>query len=233
MVSLKVLYELQTLDLRIATVDARLRLIIPKIGNETPLEKPRKAAQKAMEQLGEIRSQQNDAEITLQRYRDKFVALEKKMYDGSVRNPRELSGMQEDSGYLQRHQEESEDVLLNIMVSLDDHQRIDGLRKQELLQAEEIWKMEQKKLAGEMQILKEETEHLQKQRLSLAVQVDEALLRTYDRLWKSQSGRVVARADKGTCEVCGITLSSREQQQALTSSSHVQCGNCGRLLFVR
>jgi predicted nucleic acid-binding Zn-ribbon protein len=231
--SLKFLYELQTLDLRISTIDVRLRLIIPKIGDESPLGKTRQVAQSALEQLGKVRTQQNDAEITLQQYRDKFAALEKKMYDGSVRNPRELSGMQEDSGYLHRHQEESEDALLNIMVSLEDQQRIDGLRKKELFQAEEVWKKEQEKLVGEMQVLKKETEHLQKQRLSLAAQVDEALLRTYDRLWKSHGGRVVARADRGTCEVCGITLSSREQQQALTSSSHVQCGNCGRLLFVR
>lgn len=233
MASVRLLYDLQGLDLEVDKLTERLAQVRRRLGDERPLESLRRSVQEAREQLQRLRAQHRDAEMTSRAARDKAQTLEQKMYGGSVRNPRELTGMQEEMAYLRKHQQEAEDALLNAMIALEECREDVAGEEEKLRQAEAVWRQEQQSLQEESAALERELGRLQEGRRALLARVQAPDVQTYEQLRKAHGGRAVARVDRGMCEVCRITLSTKELQQAQTSPGTARCGSCGRLLLVR
>ncbi len=179
-----------------------------------------------------LRRQQRDLELEVQGLRDKAKAVERKLYGGEVRNPKELQGLQDDLAALMRQVSRKEDQLLQMMLEGDEEEKAlkeAQARFQALL---EQWQGEQQALTAEKEGLERELERLQKVRARQAEEVEASLLSLYEGLRARRQGRAVAKVERGLCGGCHIALPTSLIQKARAGNPPVQCISCERILLV-
>ena len=226
------LYQLQDVDLEINQRQERLAKVEQSLGDEGPLEEPRNVVAEHRSRLSQLQRDQREAELQSAGLREKRESLEKKLFSGTVRNPRELKGMQQELGYLQNHQGEAEDRLLEALVAVEECQAALASGEQLLARVEQEWSAQQAELQQEREVLQRELAALQKQRSSMVAGIPAADLAVYQQLCATRGGRAVSRVERGMCQACRISLPTRELQQVRTSSGLVRCSNCGRILYL-
>jgi predicted nucleic acid-binding Zn-ribbon protein len=95
---------------------------------------------------------------------------------------------------------------------------------------EEEWQQEQKQLAVDIDKLKAALADLKSKREQLSAQIDSSSLALYDRI-RQQKKQAVVKVEQGICRACRISLSASILQKA-RSGQPVQCGTCGRIVFI-
>ncbi|MBI2909363.1 MAG: hypothetical protein HYX92_17090 [Chloroflexi bacterium] len=232
MATAKQLYQLQEIDLDIDSRKATLSSIESQLGeSEGVLEAQRRIEDKRarLKQLGAL---QRDEEWEAQAIQSKAGPVEKKLYGGTVRNPRELSDMQDELNQLKAQQRKHEDVILELMSQAEDLQReiegdLDGLRRMEA-----DWYQEQERLFRERDRIRAELSTLEETRAARAAAIDAESLALYESLRLTKQGAAVAKAERGMCQGCRISLSMNELRKAKSPQELVHCGSCGRILYV-
>ena len=77
-----------------------------------------------------------------------------------------------------------------------------------------------------------ELQGLGSQRKLLATEVLAQELLLYERLQKTRGGQAVAQVEGGRCLGCNMAIPTHQFQRARSGRDLVECGNCGRILFV-
>ena len=232
MTTSKLLYDLHMVDRDIASRRGGLADVRARLENNQALLFAQAQLEQAQEKDNEIRPRQTDLDMESQNYSEKISDLEKKLYSGAIRNPRELSAYQEELQLFKRQHQSIEDSLLEVMVEREESQqlikesretveRLDHERAQEVSRLQK----EQGRLGGEL-------ENLTRERSAATAQVQPADLSLYERLLKSTQGTAVAKVERGMCLGCRITLPTKELQQVRSGRSLVVCNSCGRILHV-
>ncbi|UCG83831.1 MAG: hypothetical protein JSW38_03160 [Dehalococcoidia bacterium] len=202
------------------------------IGKDDDLVAARAALDTARKDLMDLEHQQRNAEWGVDELEKKIAGEEKKLYDGSVKNPRELMNLQQEIDNIKDQRREREDKLLAIMMEVDTAQQ-DVARKQD--EAENMnrdWEEEQKRLTGEQTELEAELAALTRQRESLVSLIEAASLNTYEELRRVKQGLAVAKLVQGRCQGCRISLPVSDQQKARMGQKLATCSNCGRILYM-
>jgi len=101
---------------------------------------------------------------------------------------------------------------------------------EEFKKLEAEWHNQQQQLSADIEKLKGKLSDIRHKRQLLSVEIDPQAIEVYDRL-KKQKGQAVAKVEQGICRGCRISLPSSELQQA-RSGDLMQCGSCGRILFL-
>jgi predicted nucleic acid-binding Zn-ribbon protein len=219
--SVRQLYQLQCLDLEIQSAEqssaqAQARLTENK---EFQLAKTRLA--NSQSELDGLLQQQKENDWVISDITAKMAVASGSLYSGRVRNPKELTSLQQ------------RDPL--------EEQSMTFMEKVEVLQAN-LKKLEAEFKAVETRLFEEhKTLHaligelvdkliaLNEKRALVAITTppDERLMYTD---LKKRLGIAVTRIDRGTCGRCRISLSSSELQRARTGKL-AQCSSCYRILF--
>ncbi len=100
----------------------------------------------------------------------------------------------------------------------------------ELKKLEAEWQSQQQQLSADIEALKNKLSDLKQKRQLRSAEINQQTLEAYDKLRK-QKGQAVAKVEQGICRGCRISLPSSEMQQ-VRSGNLVQCGSCGRILFL-
>lgn len=232
MASAKQLYQLQEVDLEIDSRKATLSSIEGQLGeSEAVLEAQRRIEEKR-QQSKQLAGQQRDEEYEVQAFQSKADPVEKKLYGGTVRNPRELSDLQEDLNQIKAQQKQHEDVILGLMTQGEQLQT--GIERDldELRQMEADWYQEQERLFKERDRIRAELAALEEARAARAATIDPESLGLYHSIRLSHQGVAVAKAERGMCQGCRISLSMNELRRAKSPRELVHCGSCGRMLYV-
>ena len=79
--------------------------------------------------------------------------------------------------------------------------------------------------------IEKELEALEDERDALIDKLDSKLVRHYERLLETKSGKVVVGVDHGNCSGCHMKLQAQTLVDAKSSRDMVTCTNCGRLLY--
>ena len=231
MVLVKLLHNLQEMDIDISQQEATLAQIQQRLTDERFLVKARQSVYDATQKLQSLQLQQKDAETMCGSLAGKIQKLNQQLYNGAIRNIKELNAMQDELSYLDKNQQETEEALLTTMVESEDCQRSVNTREQHYQELAANWDREKKDLYKEMEGLDTDLERSRRQRQLVSDKVDKGALTLYERLRKSHGGRAVARIERGMCQVCHISLPTKELQQARTSEELVRCSSCGRILL--
>ena len=112
------IYELHLVDSSILQTDAALDLVNRKLADELELRKAEAILKRAQDKLAEVERRQRDSEAHISDIQARLDPMEKRTYDGSVTNPRELQSLEREIGNLKRRLSEAEDSYLAI---LDEH----------------------------------------------------------------------------------------------------------------
>jgi predicted nucleic acid-binding Zn-ribbon protein len=225
------LFRLQQIDLEIDKNKARLAEITKILGDDAELNRAVDTREKAEAKLADTRVSLQSAEGLVSTQRFKNEQTEKKLYSGTVQNPRELQDLQMESESLNRYLATLEDRLLDAMVAHEDaeSEADSALSQLELIQI---------RRKHELEDLHEEHSHIMKDQLRLENNREAALaiiptddLSLYDRLRKKQSGLAIALLEGSNCNLCGLATGSSIQQTIRSGTDLIQCKQCNRILY--
>ena len=217
--------QVDALDKRLAEVEARLRDDHELVGATNQVAKLQDSAKG-------IRPQYRQAELLAQESSSKVEEAEKRLYSGSVRNPRELQSLEDDLKQLRRAQGTAEDRQLEMMDQLEEAEETLSSAETYLRKIQAAWSRLVGNLEEERSRLLAELSTAKTQREPVASVIDARLLAHYDRLRVSRAGLAVVLVERGACQGCRLVLPTGEISRVRSSTEPVQCNSCGRILYV-
>ena len=224
------LYQLQVLDSKIEIGQGSLRQIASQMGESQALVAARADLGAQKQRLEDLTREQQALEWDIDDQTGKITALEEKLYGGKVANPKELASLQQDVESLKRRRRQVEDKALEIMEQRERVAAAVMSESDELARLEKDWRTEQQKLKQDAGALTASLESLEQRRQEFKMSLDAGITELYEKI-KAQKGNAVASVEQGICHGCRISLSQAQLQQVRTGGL-VQCGNCGRVLYL-
>jgi predicted nucleic acid-binding Zn-ribbon protein len=226
------LYQLQTLDLERDAKYRRLKAVIASLDEPETLRDAATALNTAQAQVTRARTQRRDLELEIQTLEGKITSVEERLYSGRVKNPKELSDLQNDAASLQRRHSTLDDALLEAMLGLEDAEQIAAEAQKKLTALQAEWQSNQKALEEERSQLETAIAALTEQRRQMTKPLPADQFATYQQLRHAHAGLTTARIEEGMCGVCGVEISDRLLAKASRSDDLSFCGNCGRILLI-
>lgn len=227
----KQLYELQEIDLEIDHSNQSLSNLRSQLGKDDDLNAARADLETARKRLADLEHQQRTAEWGVDDLQAKITKEEKRLYEGSVKNPRELMSLQQEISHLKEQRGEQDDQVLAVMLEVDTVQQDINDRSNELEELERNWKEDQERIQKEIAVLEADVAALEKNREPVLDRLDPASIGMYAELRKTKQGRAVAKVKQSICQGCRISLPVSDQQRARIGQELVKCSNCGRILY--
>ena len=226
------LYRLQLVDSRLDQVHNRLKAINQILEND---ERVRAANTQVLEktrshELATRALRRSEDDVKAQKI--KIENCEAKLYSGSVKNPKELQDLQNESIALKRFLVTLEDRQLETMlVEEEDRQSLNtATNKLKFVEAQAV--EQNKTLSAEKTDLEKELEKLNDERDAARSPLDSGLLAMYENLRQQRRGLAVALISDGACSACGTTLTPALLQNARSSTDLHNCSTCGRILYL-
>ena len=226
----KQLYQLQEVDLEIESNERALKQKTSQLGESPEVVKVRTELASQCQHLEEFKRQQHSAEWEIDDLTSKINTLEQKLYDGRIKNPKELTSLQHEVDGLKAIRNQSEDKALEIMNQAELAEGHIATITNELKNLEADWQLQQQHLTTDIEQLETILSDLEQKRQLILAEIDPQTINLYQEL-KRQRGTAVARVDQGMCRGCQISLPTSELQRA-KSGSLVRCSSCGRILFL-
>jgi predicted nucleic acid-binding Zn-ribbon protein len=226
------LYDLLGIDGELDRCKTSIASIDQTLADDKTLRDRRRVVEAGRAVLSRQETERRDMELLIGSSQEKGKQLEENLYGGSVRNSRELEGMNTELNLLKENQRRQEEGLLRALEAIEETERKLGRLEGGLREMEETREQQRVDLLGERAQLEARTEALEERRRGMASQVSPEHLRLYDRMRVARQGHAVSRVERGVCGGCRISLPSRVVQQARTSERPVQCPSCSRILFV-
>jgi predicted nucleic acid-binding Zn-ribbon protein len=163
----------------------------------------------------------------------KSAAEQRRLYDGSIVNTRELESLQREIENLTRRRTDREDELLGMMEEREALEANSAVARAESdrlrARADEI------ATSGEAELAQIEIElrALTTRRETLVDDVDPELLELYDDLREQKKGIGVAELVDGVCQGCHEKLSAMEMDRIKHAEGVRRCEHCRRIVVLR
>ncbi|MFC1987247.1 zinc ribbon domain-containing protein [Chloroflexota bacterium] len=226
----KQLYQLQEIDLELESTEQAMSQIASQLGESEVIVRTRNKLALEHQRLEELNRQQRSLEGEGDDVASKLTTTEEELYSGRIRNPKELTNLQLEVDGLKAKRTQIEDKTLEVMdeveLATQNIAAVDSTLK--TLEAE--WHSQQQQLSAQMEQLKTILSDLKHKRQLLAAEIDPQAIEAYTEL-KNRKGTAIAKVEQGICHGCHISLPVSELQQARVGGL-VQCGSCGRILFL-
>ena len=224
------LYQLQETDTELESAEKSVTQINRQLGDRGTVTEAEKTLASARRHLEELTKQQRSVENEIADLNSKLSLVEKDLYGGRVRNPKELTDLQHEAEGMKAHRAQLENQALELMEQVEQAASAVTGMESEFKRLESEWQSQQKQLAAGLEKLKTAIANLKQKRQTQVAGIDPQAVAVYQEVRK-QRGTAVARIDQGLCKGCRVTLSVTEFQKARTGAL-VKCGNCGRILFL-
>ena len=224
------LYRLQELELEIESKEQTLQKLTGQLGKSPALVKVRLELAAAQQHQEELKKQQRSLEWEDDDLTNKLKAAGEELYSGRVKNPKELTNLQNDIGMIKNKRSQLDEKILVLMDQIDaGTQKLADLTEQ-CKKVEAASQEEQKGLVSDIEQTKSALEELAQERQLLGGGLEPQISQMYYDL-KKKKKLAVAKATQGTCSVCRIQLPITDLQK-VRSGSIVQCSSCGRILYL-
>ena len=224
------LFDLQQIDSGMDSRVARMRQI-----DQEMLDSPELLA--ARESLSEVRSAlatRQGALKELTRHAEEVAARlkaqDKVLYGGTIKNPKELSQVQDEVAHLRERLKSLEDSALEAMLIVEEAEDVVSAHSEELTRIEKDWEHRRLGLQEEKDKLTEQAKVLQVKRQKAMTEVAWADLQAYERLRRSKGGVAVVSVPGALCAGCHVAVPVHVLRVARSSTEFVLCPSCGRIL---
>jgi uncharacterized protein len=228
------LLDLQRIDSEIDRLELRHGQL--EAGEE--LSAARKEMEEAEARLGEIRlavdavtSESKRLEHEIESMNAKLAAEEKRMYDGSIANAKELEALQHEISSLKDRRSRAEDDLLEQMVLREELDARANDADAEVRQARARVDALGGDSVRELQQIEADLGARREERNAIAAEVDEELLELYDDLRRQKHGVGAAAIVDGVCQACHEKLSAMELDRLKRTDGVKRCEYCRRIVL--
>ena len=224
------LYQLQELDTELEAGEQNVGRMTRELADNSTIAAAQASLDSAHQRLAEMAKQQRSLEADIADLTSKVTKIEKDLYGGKIRNPKELTDLQHEFNALKAQRMPLEEKLLDLMELVEETNLLaKGMEAEhKVLQAEK--ETRNKQLSAELESLKITITGLKEKRRSVAAGIDPQTVATYEAV-KKQRGTAVARVEQGLCKGCRISLTVTEVQNA-KKGVLARCGSCGRILYM-
>ena len=223
---------LQEIDDEAAALRAALEDVERRLRGSEELNEARREAAAVDSEMADVRRAQRRIEGEVEGLTAKIEPEEKRLYDGSVRNPKELTSIQHELEALKQQRSKLEDQLLEVMTNLDRIERDHGNTFRKLSQEEARWEKDQGDLKHEAVRLNDLITRADARREAQKLKVTPRNLQVYEEVRRRRGGVAVARVSGGTCGGCRVGIPESVRRQAFAADRLAQCPNCERILYV-
>jgi predicted nucleic acid-binding Zn-ribbon protein len=229
------LIELQEIDMAIDRLESRRRDL--EGGDEVA--QARRGAEAAEERLGELRlaldsvvREQTRLESEADSLERKIDAEQRRLYDGSVANPKELEAIQHEVANLRQRKGRVEDDILSQMERREDMEGRVPTLEAELQEARDRMAEIESGSEREFTDVSVGLDSRREERNALVPSFDEELLELYEDLRASKKGIGAARLLDGVCQGCHQKMSALELERIKRSEGIRRCEYCRRILVL-
>jgi predicted nucleic acid-binding Zn-ribbon protein len=226
------LVELQDIDSELDSARARLDGVREQFGENEEIESLAEEIAALESELKTLQGEAKDVEADVAARRDKISHEEGRLYDGTVRNPKELKGIQQEVEGLRKHLTEREDEQLALLARVEEITGSLAARRGELEEKRNAWSAEQEELRRQEGELESEIARVDSSRQEAASRVEPPTLTLYDQIRRRRQGKAVARIERGVCTGCRISLPAAVLQRSRNINALVHCPSCERILFL-
>jgi predicted nucleic acid-binding Zn-ribbon protein len=227
------LLELQDIDTAIDRLEARRSQL--EGGEE--LRAARAAMEDAEGRLGEIRlaldavtREQQRLEHEIDSMSRKAEAEEKRLYDGTIANAKELESLQREIANLKERRGRVEDDLLEQMVRREDFEDRAAVVEQEVAQARASVEAIGGDALRELGEIEATVAEKRAARNALVPALDAEVLALYEDLRPQKRGIAVAALVGGVCQACHEKLSALELDRLKKADGVKRCEYCRRIV---
>jgi predicted nucleic acid-binding Zn-ribbon protein len=225
------LFDLQQIDSSLDRRVARMRQI-----DEQTVDSPELVAARAAQ--GETRAMLAGRQAALKQLSreaedisTRIKTQEKRLYDGKIKNPKELSQVQEEVEHLKSRYKSLEDSILDAMLEVEEAETLAASRNTELEKTEQDWKHFQAGLLEEKDKLTEQAKVLQIKRQRAITAMPWEDLQAYERMRRTKGGVAVSAVQRGLCGGCHVAVPVHVLRMARSNSDFTPCPTCGRILY--
>ena len=226
----KMLYDLQQIDLSIQKEQETLDEISSQLGESETLLKARAELLAEQERMAGMEKQQRDAEWEIEDLRGSVTQLNDKLYGGKTKNPKELVSLEKEMEIFKAKLRQKEDNLLDLMAEIEAAQDKIKAEGERLKKLEADWRQEQDELAQRQAKVKSRLSELSQKRQAMTSEITPQTLELYDGI-RQKKGQAVVKVSQGRCHGCHLNLSMNEWQRA-RAGDLIQCSSCGRILYL-
>ena len=231
MANVRQLYQLQLLDSEWDAKRQRLTEVEGRLGETRELIQAREAVAETEQVLAGMRAQLRALELDIAGVNDKLRKNQDRLYSGKIRNPKELTGLQDEAAALRRRRSELEDEQLELMIGIEDSEAELAEREARLRQIQASWEQEQASLRAEKEQLESELAALDEERETVRARISASRLAMYDDLRERQGGTAVARLKRGICQACGVDAPTSMARAIERGEGTNFCPICNRILY--
>ena len=224
------LFQLQEIDSGIESAEHAVTKITRELADDKLVREVQAWLDAARQRNAELNKAQRAIENEIADITAKLKSVEKDLYSGKGRSPKELTDLQREAEGLKVKRATLEEKELGILEESEDSNKktseaTDKLKKVQLAQ-EEL----HKSLSVELERERATISGLADKKRLAASSLDSQTLTTYEGVRKKHSNAVVKIA-QGLCTGCRISLPVSELQKAKTGAL-TRCSSCGRILFL-
>src|SRR5215210_575850 len=133
------LYDMQQIDSALESRVARMRQIDGQMDDSPELLAARAAYEEASSRLSNEQAQLRKASKETDETSTRIRTQEKRLYDGSIKNPKELGQVQEEVGHLKARLKEQEDAVIDLMLGVEEAEDARQTCQQELDRVTNEW----------------------------------------------------------------------------------------------
>jgi len=126
---------------------------------------------------------------------------------------------------------ELEDQQLELMEQSETLQKEVAAVQREAAEARQLAETQLRQLAAREQSLREELTALESNRDQLTAEIEERVLRQYERLLRHKGDNVVVGIEHGVCGGCHMRFPVQLLVSCQAGKEMVACPNCGRILY--
>jgi len=226
----KQLHQLQETDLEIESSERALARITAQLADDKALRDAQGKLEMEQKRLEELRKKQRSAEGEIEDISAKLAAGNESLFSGRIRNPKELSSLQQEVETFKVRRGQLEDKALAIIDEVEQTELSVTRLTGEFTTFRTEWQHRHEELSAEMEKVKSALSGLQSQREATAAGIPPQAISLYQELRKGKVTAVV-RVEQGICRGCRISLPVTELQR-IKSGDMVRCSSCGRILFL-
>jgi predicted nucleic acid-binding Zn-ribbon protein len=225
------LYQLQLLDLELDKNEKRLMEIREFISNTDD--------QKKIEQIvSGIESEKKIWQTKLNKISNeahgiqvKIKSSEKALYDGSIKNPKELQDVNIEIDSLKKRLLVQDEQQLEIMFSIEELENQITVHENTLSVLKKDKSVKTEILLNEVKEIEKSNNKITIEKNPILNQIEDEFLTTYVKLRKSKNKIAVSLVVDNACSMCGNGILPMEVQKARSSIDEVFCSVCKRFLY--
>jgi len=183
--------------------------------------------------VADLELEQRNAETELEPVRQRLVRNQHRIADGTVADPKALSGLVDEVEHLQRRISDLEDAELEVMEQLENAQAAREKLRSEAVQLDQELATLVAKRDAQLSELDVEVDERRVERDALVPEIPADLMALYVKVGATRGGVGAAELRRRRCTGCQLEINAAELRQfaAAGDDEVLRCEECGRILI--